>query len=120
TAQHEPDPDFPTAPRPNPEEPGVCDRLLDLAAGVDADVAIALDPDADRCALGVPGPGGRWRMLTGDEAGTLMAAHILADPRPVGAETPLVATTLVSSPLLTALAPARGARCVVTATGFKH
>ena len=41
---------------PNPEEPGATDALLKLAADVDADIAIALDPDADRCAVGVPTP----------------------------------------------------------------
>lgn len=123
-AQHEPDPDFPTAPRPNPEEPGVCDLLLARAAEVGADVAIALDPDADRCAVGAADADGRWRMLTGDETGLLMAAHVLADPRPETSASPvappLVATTLVSAPLLPALAAARGARSAVTPTGFKH
>ena len=61
-SQFAPDPDFPTVAFPNPEEPGATDELLKLAADVDADVAIALDPDADRCAVGVPTPVG-WRML---------------------------------------------------------
>ena len=43
---------------PNPEEPGAVDALLHLAAEVDAEIAIALDPDADRCAVGVPTPDG--------------------------------------------------------------
>ena len=46
-------PAFPTVSFPNPEEPGATDLLLALAAESDADLAIALDPDADRCALGV-------------------------------------------------------------------
>ena len=53
-AQFAPDPDFPTVAFPNPEEPGATDDLLTLAAEVRADVAIALDPDADRCAAGIP------------------------------------------------------------------
>ena len=57
-SQFAPDPDFPTVPFPNPEEPGATDELLKLAADVEADVAIALDPDADRCAVGVPTPDG--------------------------------------------------------------
>ncbi|WP_228810031.1 phospho-sugar mutase [Nocardia otitidiscaviarum] len=108
------DPDFPTVAFPNPEEPGAADLLLALAERVGADVAIALDPDADRCAVGVPGRGG-WRMLRGDETGVLLGDYVLRTAAP-GA---LVATTIVSSRLLSKLAPARGARYAETLTGFK-
>ena len=113
-AQFEPDPSFPTVAFPNPEEPGATDRVLALAESVGADVAIALDPDADRCAVGVPGPDG-WRMLTGDETGALLGDRILAHS-PAGA---LVATTIVSSTLLGKIADARGHRSARTLTGFK-
>ncbi|EOM75437.1 phospho-sugar mutase [Rhodococcus rhodnii] len=113
--QFAPDPDFPTAPKPNPEEPGTTDALLALARRVDADLAIAFDPDADRCAVGIPTPDG-WRMLRGDETGVLLAEHVLAR---TSEPDPLVATTIVSSTLLDVLAPARGARCARTLTGFK-
>ena len=76
TAQAVPDAAFPTVAFPNPEEPGVTDALLATAERVGADLAVALDPDADRCALGVPTPVG-WRMLTGDETGALLGDHIL-------------------------------------------
>ena len=59
-------PSFPTVAFPNPEEPGATDALLALASDVDADLAVALDPDGDRCALGVPTSDGDWRMLSGD------------------------------------------------------
>lgn len=118
--QFAPDPDFPTAPRPNPEEPGAADRLLALAERVGADVAIALDPDADRCALGIDDPRDGWRMLRGDETGPLLGEHVLgrihAQP---AAGTPLVATTIVSSTLLGRIAEARGALERTTLTGFK-
>ncbi|MBF6330965.1 phospho-sugar mutase [Nocardia transvalensis] len=112
--QFAPDPDFPTVAFPNPEEPGAADRLLNLARQVRADVAVALDPDADRCAIGVPGPDG-WRMLRGDETGVLLADYVLRTAPPQS----LVATTLVSSRLLSKLAPARDARYAETLTGFK-
>lgn len=112
--QFEPDPDFPTVAFPNPEEPGAADLLLALAERVGADVAIALDPDADRCAVGVPGARG-WRMLRGDETGVLLGDCVLRTAPPDA----LVATTIVSSRLLGKLAPARGARYAETLTGFK-
>jgi phosphomannomutase len=112
--QFAPDPDFPTVPFPNPEEPGAADLLLALAERIGADIAIAVDPDADRCAVGVPGPDG-WRMLRGDETGVLLAEYVLRTAPPDS----LVATTIVSSRLLGALAAARGARYAETLTGFK-
>lgn len=113
--QHSPDPDFPTAAFPNPEEPGASDLLLALADEADADLAIALDPDADRCAVGAY-VDGAWRMLTGDETGALLGADILAEHP---GEDVLVASTIVSSTLLGKIAQSNGARHVATLTGFK-
>ncbi|MBV8929233.1 MAG: phospho-sugar mutase [Mycobacteriaceae bacterium] len=112
--QFAPDPDFPTTPFPNPEEPGVADAVLELAADVHADVAVALDPDADRCAVGVP-TGDGWRMLSGDETGWLLGDYILSQAPP-GVT---VASTVVSSRMLAAIAAAHHARHVETLTGFK-
>ena len=113
-SQFVPDPDFPTVAFPNPEEPGAVDALLELAARVDADIAVALDPDADRCAVGIPADRG-WRMLSGDETGWLLGDYILQHTEP-GA---VVASTVVSSRMLASIAAARGARHVETLTGFK-
>ncbi|MDT5325720.1 MAG: phosphomannomutase [Mycobacterium sp.] len=114
-----PDPDFPTVAFPNPEEPGATDLLLALAAAVDADVAIALDPDADRCAVAVPTPTG-WRMLSGDETGWLLGDYVLSQTEPGDVmAASVVASTVVSSRMLAAIAASHGARHVETLTGFK-
>jgi phosphomannomutase len=65
-AQSEPDPDFPTVAFPNPEEPGAIDLSLDIAREVNADLVIANDPDADRCAAAIFDDG-NWRMISCDE-----------------------------------------------------
>jgi phosphomannomutase len=116
-AQARPDPDFPTTPFPNPEEPGVLDLALADAEQARADLVLANDPDADRLAVAVPAPGGAgFRVLTGDELGVLIADHLMATT--TGADR-LVATTVVSSSMLSALAQSHGVAYVETLTGFK-
>lgn len=113
--QRDPDPDFPTVAFPNPEEPGAMDLALALATKVEADLVLANDPDADRCAVGVPLGGGTFRMLTGDEVGALLGEHVITHTR----GDRLVATTIVSSTLLGKIAQAHGVRYAETLTGFK-
>jgi phosphomannomutase len=113
SSQAEPDPDFPTVAFPNPEEPGAIDAGIATARAVGADVLVANDPDADRCAVAVPGPDG-WRMLRGDEVGVLLADHLLRH----GVEG-TYATTIVSSSLLAKLAASHGQPSVEVLTGFK-
>jgi len=114
--QAEPDPEFPTVAFPNPEEPGAMDRVIGLAARSGADLAIANDPDADRCAVAIPAPErpAGWRILRGDEVGVLLADHLMR--RGVRGR---YATTIVSSSLLKTLCAARGMPYGETLTGFK-
>ncbi|GAA3658767.1 phospho-sugar mutase [Nocardioides ginsengisoli] len=113
TEQEQPDPDFPTVAFPNPEEPGAIDRAVALAERVGADLVVANDPDADRCAVAVPGVDG-WRMLRGDEVGALLADHLLRLGRDG-----VYATSIVSSSLLGTMARAAGQPYAETLTGFK-
>jgi phosphomannomutase len=112
--QQAPDPAFPTVPFPNPEEPGAIDLALALAVKENADLVIANDPDADRCAVAVPLGDGAWRMLRGDEVGTLLGLYLAE--RGTGG---VFATTIVSSRQLSAIATAYGIGYRETLTGFK-
>lgn len=114
--QAEPDPNFPTAPYPNPEEPGVLDLALALARDSDADLMLANDPDADRLAVAVPDGSGEWRTLTGDQLGILLANYRIAATTGPGR---LVASSVASSTMLEALATARNVAYERTPTGFK-
>jgi phosphomannomutase len=116
--QQRPDPDFPTVTSPNPEDSTAVALLLAEAAHIGADVALALDPDADRLALALPAPGdpNDWQQLSGDQVGALLAAHLLE--RTTGADR-LITTTVVSSQLVPAMCEAAGVHHVETLTGFK-
>jgi phosphomannomutase len=113
--QRDPDPDFSTVAFPNPEEAGAMDAAFALARETRADVIIANDPDADRLSVGVPDGTGRYRLLTGDQVGVLLGADRIAGAPPRS----VVATTIVSSRMLSAVARAHGVGFFETLTGFK-
>jgi len=134
--QYVPDPDFPTVAFPNPEEPGAIDLSLAYAFKNDADIVIANDPDTDRCAAAIKDPrvaaaftgvpednpaAAGWRMLHGDEVGSLLgnfvAQRYVDAGKPQG--TLRLANSIVSSRLLGKIAAAHGLEYSNTLTGFK-
>jgi phosphomannomutase len=118
--QLNPDPEFPTVAFPNPEEPGALELSYVHARLTDAHLIIANDPDADRMSAAIPDPSriGGWRQLRGDEVGWLLAQHLLSLSADAGADR-LVATTIVSSSLLSVMAAKHGVHYNETLTGFK-
>jgi phosphomannomutase len=115
--QAEPNGDFPTVRYPNPEESGALDLAFKLANQVDAELILANDPDVDRLAACARMPNGEWRQFTGNQIGVLLADYVLGN---VSKTTrPLVAQSIVSTPMLQPIADHYGARCERTLTGFK-
>ena len=114
--QAEPNPDFPTVAFPNPEEPGAIDLSLKKAADVSADLVIANDPDADRCAAAIAEKNGQWRMLRGDEVGALLGEYMA---RRAPDKSAIMANSIVSSSILSKIARHHGLRFTETLTGFK-
>ena len=121
TEQAEPDPTFPTVAFPNPEEPGALDLALATARAHQADLVIANDPDADRCAVAIP-VGGRgsdeWRILSGDEVGWLLGWWIASGSAGLPTDGTL-AESIVSGSMLGDIAADTGAAFTETLTGFK-
>ncbi|MEY4291218.1 MAG: hypothetical protein RL130_1160 [Actinomycetota bacterium] len=109
-----PDPDFPTVAFPNPEEPGAIDLALAKARVVSADLVIANDPDADRCAAAINDPVLGWRMLRGDELGVIFGEWI-ARTKPQGT----FGNSIVSSSALRKICAHYGVNFQEVLTGFK-
>ena len=114
--QAEPDPDFPTVKFPNPEEPGAIDLSIKKAMQVSADLVIANDPDADRCAVAIADRGGNWRMLRGDEVGAILGEYLARAAKDKNAT---LANSIVSSSILSKIAKAYQLPFAETLTGFK-
>ena len=113
-AQAAPDPDFPTVAFPNPEEPGAIDLALETARSFDADLVIANDPDADRCATAIKDPIAGWRMLRGDELGAILGESIARKT-----SSGIFANSIVSSSILKKIAEHYNLEFKETLTGFK-
>jgi phosphomannomutase len=114
--QAEPDPDFPTVKFPNPEEPGAIDLSIKKAIQVSADLVIANDPDADRCAVAIADRSGNWRMLRGDEVGAILGEYLARTAKEKSAT---LANSIVSSSILSKIAKAYQLPFAETLTGFK-
>jgi len=114
--QEKPNPDFPTTPFPNPEESGAIDLALEYAKREQADLVIANDPDADRCAIAINDPDHGWRMLRGDEVGAIVGKYLIEKDR---INNGAYANSLVSSSLLGKMAKKAGIEFHETLTGFK-
>jgi phosphomannomutase len=109
-----PDPDFPTVAFPNPEEPGAIDLALKKARDFGAELVIANDPDADRCAAAINDPKVGWRMLRGDELGIVLGEWI-ARSHPKGT----FGNSIVSSSALRKISAHYGIDFQEVLTGFK-
>ena len=113
-----PDPAFPTVAFPNPEEPGAIDLSLALARKIDADIVIANDPDADRCAAAINDPATGWRMLRGDEVGAILG-HYIATTMKESTVGKAFGNSIVSSSILKKIADKHNIEFLETLTGFK-
>lgn len=118
--QAEPNGDFPTVESPNPEEPAALKMVLDLADKTQADIAVGTDPDADRLGIAVRDLEGEMTLLNGNQTMVLLTDFLLKKWKEKGFNgSEFIGSTIVSSPLMDALAEAYGIECKWVLTGFK-
>jgi phosphoglucomutase len=116
---------FPNVPDhlPNPERPEVFRPAIEAAQSSDAALILASDPDADRLAVAVRGRDGRFQTLTGNQLGALLTDYILRKRQAAGTLSPrhFVVETLVTTPLIAAVARSYGVRVIDDLlVGFKY
>ncbi len=119
--QSKPDGNFPTVKSPNPEEPEALTMALEKADEVNADMVIGTDPDGDRLGIAVRDFDGKMILLNGNQTMILMTKFLLDQWKNSGKlkGTEFIATTIVSTPMMTELANAYGLECRLALTGFK-
>jgi phosphoglucomutase len=120
-SQSVPDGNFPTVHSPNPEEPAALALAVEQAKASQADLVIGCDPDTDRVGLAVPNLEGAWTLLNGNETAAVLVDYVLGRMHEAGTlpENPFIARTIVTTPLLDAIAAQYGVAVEVCLTGFK-
>ena len=120
--QCEPNGDFPTCPKPNPEVAQALDLGIALSREVGADLLLATDPDCDRVGIAVPDANGEYVQLSGNELGLLLLEHVLSARSANGLlpKQAVVAKSIVSSDLAFPIAQAYGVQVCEVLTGFKY
>ena len=113
--QKAPDGNFPTCTYPNPEKPEAYREALALSEG--CDIIVATDPDCDRVGCMVKAPDGEYRLLSGNEIGTLFTYFLCGRESSKGKT---VVSSLVSTPLTDIIAKAYGVNSRRTLVGFKY
>lgn len=113
-----PDPDFSTAPKPNPEELQAFELALKYGKAHDAELLIATDPDSDRVGIVVRNPQGEYIPLNGNQTGALLLEYMLSSQKPLPANAVII-KTVVTSDFGSVVARSHGAQVMETLTGFK-
>ncbi|PRP66797.1 phospho-sugar mutase [Nonlabens agnitus] len=114
-----PNGDFPTVESPNPEEPEALALAVQLANKIHADIVIGTDPDCDRLGIAVRDNDGQMKLLNGNQTMIAMTALLLEQTDLKSLRKPFIGSTIVSTPMMHALADGYDVECKEGLTGFK-
>ena len=122
TKQRDPDGDFKTVVSPNPEEPSAMSLAVALAEETQATLVLGTDPDADRVGVYARDAKGELVRFDGNQIAILLAYFVLEREqelkRPRSKR--FMVRTIVTTPLLDALAQAYKVEMRHVLTGFKY
>lgn len=119
--QAEPDPEFSTVKKPNPEDPAAFDLAIELGKKEGADLLIGVDPDADRLGAAVRQPNGEYKLLTGNQIAAILLNYILTARKDAGTlpSNAVAVKSIVSSEFATKVAVNFNVKMINVLTGFK-
>ena len=119
--QREPDGNFPTVEKPNPEEKPALKMAVDLATKEKADGLMATDPDSDRFGTAFPDKNGNFVLLSGNQMGALLMEYVFLSRKELGKmpANPACIRSIVTSPFGDYICKKYGVKMFDCLTGFK-
>lgn len=119
--QRKPNGEFPTTPKPNPEEAAALTMALDLAKKVKASCVMATDPDADRFGTAFPDENGEYKLVSGNQMGALFIDYIINSREEFNTlpKDAFIVRSIVTSSFGDYIAQKHNVRMLECLTGFK-
>lgn len=120
--QREADGNFSTVSSPNPEEPQAMSMAVALAEENKATLVLGTDPDSDRVGMYARNSAGALVRFDGNEIAILLSYYVLEREKELGLNKGkrFMVRTIVTTPLLDALAAAYKVEIRHVLTGFKY
>ena len=119
--QREPDGNFPTVEKPNPEEKPALTLAVELAKKEKADGVMATDPDSDRFGTAFPDKDGNFVLLSGNQMGALLMDYVIRSREEFGKmpKNPAIIRSIVTSNFGDAICKKHNIALIECLTGFK-
>ena len=119
--QRNPDGNFPTVEKPNPEEKPAMKMAVELGTKEKADCVMATDPDSDRFGTAFPDKDGNFVLLSGNQMGALLMEYVFLSRKefnrlPQGS---YCVRSSVTSPFGDEICKKYGVEMIECLTGFK-
>lgn len=113
--------DFPTVVSPNPENGEALTLALRDAKGIDADIVMASDPDADRVGMACKNDKGEWILVDGNQTCMIFLYYIIKNRKAQGKMkgNEFIVKTIVTTELIKAIADKNNIKMYDCYTGFK-
>lgn len=122
--QEEPDGNFPTVSTPNPENKECFNIAIQKVKdeGIDCQLIIGTDPDADRVGIVARNDKGEFVPFTGNQVGALLADYIINSKKALGTlpENACAIKSVVSGKLFDLVCDGEGVHHMNVLTGFKY
>ena len=113
------DGDFSTVKSPNPEDKEALTLGIELAKALNADIVLGTDPDCDRVGIAVKDANNEYKLLTGNQIGSLLMDFIIRHTDLSELEKPAIVKTIVTSELGAKIAEKNDIEVFSTLTEFK-
>lgn len=120
--QENPDPNFTTAPFPNPEDTRAFQYAEKLGDKLGAELLIATDPDCDRLAIMVRNNDGKYISFNGNQTGAMLVKYILEARKELNKlpSNGFIVKSIVTGNFGKVIAEKYGIKTFESLTGFKN